>query len=157
MIYGGTAHLTPSAIGGALTYSKGQGKVRIREDRLPIPMTRVRFQDGSSLTVLDAAPRGDTTAADSHDLEVSTLVEDRFEFGSVGVDDSRKGELSVGFWFPGTEGEITYRGNTYPGGQVHAWRSRFHPLKQGLLQAYRTSFRFGQKDFSLPDFYSRDW
>ena len=31
MIYGGTAHLTPSAIGGALTYSEGQGKLRIRE------------------------------------------------------------------------------------------------------------------------------
>jgi len=109
------------------------------------------------LKCLDPAPGGDTTAADSHDVKVTALVDDGFQFGSVGADDSTAGDLSIGFWFPGTEGEVTYAGNTYPKGQVHAWRSRFHPLKQGRLQAYTMDFRFGQNDSSLPDFYSRDW
>jgi len=157
MIYGGTAHLSDLAIGGAATYRDGEGKVRIREDRLPIPMIGVLFHDGSSITVLDPAPVGETTAADSHDTQATTtMIDKRFQFGAVGADDT-SADLSAGYWFPGTEGEVTYRGDTYPGGQVHGWRRRYHPIEDGLVQRYRVDFRFGAEDRSFPEFYTNDW
>jgi hypothetical protein len=157
MIYGGTAHLSALAIGGAATYRDGEGKVRIREDRLPIPMIGVLFHDGSSITVLESAPMGETTVADLHDTEATTTMIDKgFQFGAVGADDT-SAHLSAGYWFPGTEGEVTYRGGTYPGGQVHGWRRRYHPIEDGLVQRYRVDFRFGVGDRSFPDFYKNDW
>jgi hypothetical protein len=156
MIYGGTAHLSAAAIGGRLIYQRdGQGQVRIREDRLPAPLFGIRFVDGSALTVLDPAPNGETTAADSHDTEVQTMVDDRFRFGAIGaaLDD---GHHSEGFWFPGSEGEVTYRGNTYPGGQVHEWRRRYHPIRDGLVQQYRVDFRFSTSE-PFPTYLKNAW
>ncbi len=157
MIYGGTEHLSDLAIGGAATYRDGEGKLRIREDRLPIPMIGVLFHDGSSITVVDPAPTGETTVADSHDTEATTTMIDKgFQFGAVGADDT-SAHLSAGYWFPGTEGEVTYRGGTYPGGQVHGWRRRYHPIEDGLVQRYRADFRFGFSDRSFADFCKNDW
>ena len=155
MIYGGPEHLREIAIGGMETYRSGQGRVRIREDRMPAPLFGVRFKDGSSLTVLDPAPRGDTTARDSHDVEITTLVDERFQFGSVGVE-PKDGKLDCGFWFPGTEGEVTYRGDTYPGGQLRKWRGRYHPAKDGFTQRYQVSFRFAPRA-EFPEFYKDAW
>ncbi len=128
MIYGGTGNLSPASIGGA--DSRG-GVLRIREDRLPAPLFGVRLADGSSLAVLDLAPRGDTTVEDSHDLEARPLTDARFQFGALGVE-PRQDDLAAGFWFPGTEGQVTYRGNTYPGGQMQQWRRRYHPLPEWI-------------------------
>src|SRR5271157_1090938 len=157
MIYGGTEHLSDLAIGGAATYRDGEGKVRIREDRLPIPMIGVLFHDGSSITVLDPAPIGETTVADSRDTEATTsMIDKRFQFGAVGADDT-SAHISTGYWFPGTEGEMTYLGGTYPGGQAHGWRRRYHPIEDGLVQGYRVEFRFGVGDQSFSDFCANDW
>ncbi|MDQ2842036.1 MAG: hypothetical protein M3Y72_13540 [Acidobacteriota bacterium] len=149
LIYGSTAHLTNAAIGGSLTYeADGHGQLRIREDRLPAPMFGVRFEDGSALTILDPAPDGETTGADSRDTGIETMVDEHFRFGAIGAD-LDGGHHSQGFWFPGSEGEVTYRGNTYPGGQVHEWRRRYHPIRDGLVQKYRVQFRFSKgEDFS---------
>jgi len=155
MIYGSPGHLTPVAIGGSETYKAGKGVIRIREDRLPAPVFGVLFQDGNSLAVLDAAPRGETTVKDSRDLDVTTLIDERFQFGAVGVE-PKDGKLACGFWFPGSEGEVTYRGRMYPGGQVHGWRGRYHPLKDGLSQRYDVAFRFGREP-SFPAFYRDVW
>lgn len=146
VIYGTTEHLTAVAIGGSDTYRPGaQGDVQIREDRLPAPMLGVWFPDESALTVLDPSPNGATTVADARDVEAKTMIDERFQFGSLGVrlDDNRHEQ---GFWFPGTEGEITYKGNTYPGGQMHAWRRRYHPIRNGLTQTYRVIFRVTSGD-----------
>ncbi len=156
MIYGGTAHLSHESIGGPDAYeSTGQGQIRIREDRLPAPLFGVRFADGSSLTLLDPAPKGDTTAADSVDTEVRSLSDERFLFGAIGAD-LEEGHHAQGFWFPGSEGEITYRGNTYPGGQVHQWRRRYHPIRDGLLQQYRIQFRFARAE-KFPAYMRNAW
>lgn len=156
MIYGGTSHLSATSIGGLSSYEgDGHGQVRIREDRLPAPMSGVRFADGSALTVLDPAPKGDTTTADSGDTEIHTLTDERFQFGAVGTD-LDGGHHTQGFWFPGSEGEETYRGNTYPGGQVHEWRRRYHPIRDGLVQQYRIQFLFSRsKDF--PSYLQDSW
>ena len=144
MIYGSPAHLTASAIGGSETYgANGHGQVRIREDRLPAPMFGIRFEDGSALTVLDPAPDGSTIRADARDIEVQTLTDEHFRFGAIGAD-LDGGHHAQGFWFPGGEGEVTYRGNTYPGGQIHEWRRRYHPIRNGFAQHYRVQFRFSR-------------
>ncbi|MBV9677287.1 MAG: hypothetical protein JO185_13200 [Acidobacteriaceae bacterium] len=144
MIYGSPAHLTASAIGGSETYgANGHGQVRIREDRLPAPMFGIRFEDGSALTVLDPAPDGSTIRADARDTEVRTLTDEHFRFGAIGAD-LDGGHHAQGFWFPGSEGEVTYRGNTYPSGQIHEWRRRYHPIRNGFAQHYRVQFRFSR-------------
>ncbi len=155
MIYGSPDHLTAVAIGGKETYTAGRGVIRIREDRPAAPLFGVRFRNGMSMAVLNAAPNGGTTVRDSRDLDVTTLIDERFQFGAVGVE-PKDGKLACGFWFPGSEGEVTYRGRMYPGGQVHGWRGRYHPLKNGLTQRYRIAFRFA-RETSFPAFYSRVW
>lgn len=155
MIYGGFAFLTEMAIGGRAHYRPGEFTVRIREDRMTAPLMLAHFGDGTSLAVLDPAPRGDTTAADSLDTKAVPMVDERFQFGAIGAEE-RDGKLVLGYWFPGTEGEVTYAGNTYPGGQLHQWRRRYHPIKDGLIQNYEVAFRFAGNE-SFPQSYSTAW
>ncbi len=143
-IYGGFEHLTPAAIGGKAHYRPGDYTVRIREDRLPAPMALAHFADETWLAVLNAAPRGDTTAAEASDVRAVTMTDAGFQFGAVGGQE-RNGALSIGYWFPGSEGEVTYAGNTYPGGQLHQWRRRYHPVQDGLVQQYEIHFRIGAR------------
>ena len=146
MIYGSASHLSPASIGGPMVYQPtGQGHVRIREDRLPAPLFGLRFADGSSLTLLDPEPNAATTTADSRDTEIHTMSSERFRFGAIGVD-LDGGHHTQGYWFPGSEGEVTYRGNTYPGGQVHEWRRRYNPIRNGFVQQYRVQFRFSRAE-----------
>jgi hypothetical protein len=156
IIYGSPDHLSATAIGGSDTYdAEGHGEVQIREDRLPAPMFGVHFPDGSALTVLDPAPHGATTQADSHDADVRTLVDERYRFGALGVH-LANGHHEQGFWFPGTEGEVTYRGDTYPAGQARVWRRRYHPIRNGLMQQYRVQFRFSAGG-KFPPYYRDAW
>ena len=85
MIYGGFDHLTAATIGGKAFYRPGDFSVRVREDRLPAPLFAARFHDGHSLAVLDPAPRGGTTAADSLDVQVVPMTDERFQFGAIGT------------------------------------------------------------------------
>ena len=144
MIYGGTDHLSVAAIGGADTYGeRGLGEVQIREDRLPAPLFGVHFPDGSALTLLDPSPDGTTTRSDSHDTLLQALIDKRYSFGALGVH-LDAGHQAQGFWFPGSEGEVTYTGTSYPGGQLHAWRRRYHPIEEGFIQHYAVDMRFSR-------------
>jgi len=155
MIYGSTQHLSAAAIGGSDAYgAEGHGEIQIREDRLPAPMFGVHYPDGSALTVLDPAPNGATTRADSHDTEAHTIVDEGLKFGAVGAH-LAGGHHEQGYWFPGSEGEATYRGNTYPDG-LHAWRRRYHPVRNGLTQQYRVQFRFSSGE-QFPAYYRNAW
>lgn len=152
MIYGGFDHLNPAAIGGRAHYVPGNYTVRIREDRLPAPLFMAHFVDNTSLTVLNPAPDGGTTAFEAMDVRAVALMNTNFQFGALGGQE-REGKLSVGYWFPGSEGQVTYAGNTYPGGQLPQWRRRYHPIRDGWVQRYEVRFRFGAgRDFtdSLP-------
>jgi len=145
LIYGLSKHVTGAAIGGLANYLAGVRQLLVREDRLPAPLFGLHFGDGTSVTVLDTEPYGATTAEDSYDVEATTLVDERFGFGAVGGFERGDG-VAVGFCFPGTEGEITYRGDTYPGGQLRRWRGRYHPVRDGATQRYRVAFRFGRDE-----------
>jgi hypothetical protein len=156
LIYGGTRNLTRSAIGGADLYQGGRwGELRIREDRTPAPLFGIRLADGSSLAVLDSKPDAATTAEDSHDQAAKPMVDRHFRFAAIGL--RPEGEsIAAGLWFPGTEGEFTYSGGTYPGGQMKQWRRRFHPIEDGLTQQYETTFRFGT-EADLPALARDSW
>ncbi|RKX39143.1 MAG: hypothetical protein DRP64_14640, partial [Verrucomicrobia bacterium] len=155
MIYGSTDNLTSNAIGGIDAYEKGDGKVWIREDRLPAPMLAFRFEDGSSFSILESNPNGQTTLVDTHTADAQTIVDENLRFGSLFAE--QKGEiLKVGFAYPGSEGEFTYRGVTYPDGQLHQWRKRYHPIKDGLTQTYTVALEQSHyPDFQT--FYSSEW
>lgn len=155
MIYGGTENLSSNAIGGIDVYEKGAGKVWIREDRLPAPLLAVRFSDGSSFSILDQKPGGHTTLEDAHDVSGQVIVDEHLRFGSLFAE-QQDGILKAGFAYPGSEGEFTYQGNTYPGGQLHQWRKRYHPIKDGLTQVYTLAFELSRyPDFQT--FYSSEW
>jgi len=145
MIYGGFTHLSDNSIGGRSYYQPGAYTVRIREDRLPAPLLAGRFGDGSTLAVLNSAPNGGTTAEDGQSVAPGVLTDEQFQFGAIGAQERDAG-LALGYWFPGAEGEETYTGNTYPGGQLHQWRQRFHPLRDGFEQRYEVAFHFGCAD-----------
>jgi hypothetical protein len=144
MMYGGTDHLTRSAIGGADFFTGGKWPaLRIREDRLPAPLFGFVFPGGGYAAVLDAAPNGGSTVEDTRDAKIQTVVDRRLRFASLGAEPAGNA-LALGVWYPGVEGEVTYTGDTYPGGQHRQWRRRYHPLLDGLSQEYRVDFIFGR-------------
>jgi hypothetical protein len=153
MIYGDPSNLTRTAIGGVETKSD----IRIREDRLPAPLFGALFKDGSSVCVFDPKPSARTTQADSEDSEAKTLIDNRFTFGALGVQFGPDTAFRIGFWYPGSEGEATYAGNTYPGGQMKKWRMRYHALQDGFEQNYSVIFRFTNREVSFPAYYSSTW
>jgi len=155
MIYGGFDHLSDAAIGGRAGYRPNHFDVRIREDRLPAPLFGAHLCDGTSIAVLNSRPMGATTAADSRDTDAVPMIDERFQFGAIGGQEREDG-LALGYWFPGTEGGVTYQGNTYPGGQLGRYRRRYHPLKDGLVQRYEVAFRFGREP-SFDTFYTAAW
>jgi hypothetical protein len=151
MIYGKPEVISADAIGGI----NSGNDTWIREDRLPAPLFGVYAKNGHSLTILDPAPKGNTTKEDSRDRQVRTLTDERFKFGALGAGFSGD-TIRIGIKWPGTEGGTTYRGYFYPGGQVHRWRQRFHPLKDGLEQDYSIIFRF-EEDKRYAEYYPRAW
>ncbi len=156
VVYGGTAHLTPAAIGGRDTYAASdKGVLQAREDRTPAPLAAIRFPDGSFVSLLHLNPLGATTVEDAQDTQARTLVDRRFTFGALGMHQSGD-DLRLGFWYPGSEGEVTYAGNTYPGGQLHRWRRRYHPIEDGLTQQYTLQLQTGTAP-TLPDLVRTTW
>ncbi len=155
MIYGSTAHLTDSAIGGKDLYLAGKGTLWIREDRLPSPMLGLLANDMSAVTILNPLPNGETDTLDSQDIECKTLINHQVLLGAVGLV-NKDGFYAIGYHFPCSEGEYTYQGATYPNGQKHQWRRRYHPVINGFEQTYSVSFRFSdEKTFS--EFYVKAW
>lgn len=155
MIYGDNRHLGEFTIGGAGNFAAGITDVMIREDRLPAPLFAVRRKsDALSLALIHVQPTGETTAADSLDRDAVTQVDCRFRFASLGcrLALEREGQasppLAIAFWFPGSEGGVTYKGSTYPGrrdhGQMQRWRYRFHPLEEGIVQDYSVRILVGE-------------
>lgn len=153
MIYGDPANLTRSAIGGIETEST----IIIREDRLPAPLFAARFKGGSAVCVFDPQPKANTIQEDSEDYQAKTIIDNRLKFGALGVSWEDEGAFQIGFWYPGSEGEATYAGNTYPGGQMKKWRLRYHEIKDGFEQNYAVIFRFTNREESFPDYYSSTW
>ena len=155
MIYGSTGHLSARSIGSIENFANGIGNAFIREDRMPAPLFGVSFNDGFKVSMLNPSPDGNTSLADAHDVTVKTLIDTAFRFGSMGVS-IKPDTFLIGYKYPGSEGDITYTGNTYPGGQLKKWRNRYHPIAEGFTQNYAVAFRFSGEN-SFPEFYKNDW
>lgn len=65
-------------------------------------------------------PDGSTSVADAEDIDVRSFVDGAVRAGGLGLS-SDGSSLELGYAFPGSEGEVTYKGNTFPDGQRNAW------------------------------------
>ena len=142
MLYGSFAEVADQALGSRCWRNKGVRFCRIREDRMPAPLLVVDPREGNPLAILNPAPDGRSTREDFEDTsQLATLTQPELRFGSLTAEtDGRR--LEVGYLYPGDEGEVTYTGDTFPGGQLHQWRRRFHPWTEGMRQSYQVDFRF---------------
>ena len=141
--YGDPAHANRSAIAGRDAREQGDTGFTIREDRLTAPLLALRMADGSTVTMLDEVPDGRTVLADATDHEVTTVVDAGVRLGALGLD-GHDGRLRLTYTYPAVEGHVTYRGNTFPDGQVREWRRRYHPAQDGSTQRYELAWRTGR-------------
>jgi hypothetical protein len=155
MIYGSSEYITPTAIGGKAHYEAGVTQVRIREDRLPIPMVGLYYPNGASVTVLNSKPDANTNVRDAEEKIAKNQINDGCRVAALGYREEGN-RVTLGMWFPGTEGEVTYQWALAPDNQIRKWRGRYHPLTCGLSQHYEVAFQFAH-DKSFDAFYNTAW
>ncbi len=144
LLYGDPTYDGDNSPGGTLNYNAK--RFSLREDLLSAPLFALNFRDGRWAAVMDLAPRGDTTWAESSAPATKPIIDERIQFGALGARQSSNGGVEFGFWFPGTTSEFG-RGPQTPPTSIE--RRRYHPVKAGFTQAYQVGFRFGQGDSFL--------
>ena len=74
-----------------------------REENPAAPMIGMFFRNGSSITLLNPAPRGDTTFEDINPHRSSTvLIDERLRFGILNSTPAADGAFALGYWYPGS-------------------------------------------------------
>jgi hypothetical protein len=144
LLYGDPTYDGDDSPGGVLNYRAK--RFEFREDQLSAPLFSISFPGGRWVTVMDQAPHGDTTWAESTAGTVKAVIDERLQFGALGAREATAGGIEFGFWFPGTTREFT-RGLQAPPSPVV--RHRYHPVKRGFTQSYEVAFRFGESDSFL--------
>jgi hypothetical protein len=147
ILYGGTKNIPYKGIGGEFVYKEGKGQAWIREDRMPAPLYGFYFKDGSSVSMLDEKPDGNTIRLDS---AIHPVMDERIRFGSLGSEFNADG-IVFGYLYPCSEGEISYGGD-----ESHTWRKRYHPVNPELKQNYEVTLRLSG-DRTFPLYYSGAW
>jgi hypothetical protein len=124
----------------ALASHMGDDWFFFREERLSAPMVMCRRKgDGAVLSILHADPDGSTFDGDDF---LPRVTNERMQFGSLGVQRVPCGTL--GFWYPGSEGQRTYIwGGDYPAART---APRSHPVKAGVRHSYTLILRLGRSD-----------
>lgn len=151
LLYGDPTYDGDSSPGGTLNYQAR--RFWMREDFLPAPLFAMAFRDGTSITVLDPAPKGDTTLEESRANAGQVFIDRRFSFGALGANQAPNGGVEIGFRLPGsTDAYAGQPGQT----QTSSWRRRYHPIKDGFVQEYDVAFRFGQNE-SFPQLIRNSW
>lgn len=84
------------------------------------------------------------------DRGLDRVVDERLQFGSIGV--CRRGDLSLMFLFPGSEGEKNRTSLASPRG----WALRSHPARSGFVHRYKLSLQSCQTS-SYPDAVGKAW
>ncbi len=143
VIYGDPSHDGDRSPGGTLNYRAK--RFAIREDTMSAPLFALSFRNRGWAAVLDFAPRGDTTLAETTASAATPIIDERIQFGAVGAREVAEGGVEFGFWLPGTTTESG--GGFGRAGAAPATpqvRRRYHPVKAGLVQNYQVGFRFGQ-------------
>jgi hypothetical protein len=148
-LYGDPTYDGDRSPGGTLNYAAR--RFSMREDILPAPMFGISFSNGASVTMLDPAPRGDTTEEETR-LAKPVIIDARLQFGAFGARQGSNGPIVFDFTFPGTSDSLGGRGA--PSGR--RWIRRYHPIEQGVAHSYQVSFRFGQNE-SFRDLTRNSW
>ncbi len=142
LIYGNSAR---GGRGGAL--AAGARRYSLREDVLSAPMISVLFQDGNWAAVIDLAPKGDTTQAETTASGATAIIDNRIRFGALGVQEVPGGGAELGFWLPGTTvGSAGGFGRRGGAAGASAVQRRYHPVQAGFAQSYQVAFRFGKSE-----------
>ena len=158
ILYGDPTYDGERSPGGTLNFAAH--RLMLREDFLPAPLFAVSFADGASLTMLDPAPRGDTTEADTT-LAAPTIVDPRIKVGAIGAEQAGTGPVTLAFSFPGSM--MLYRGgpskvtdavSTAPPASQLA--RRYHPIVRGSSDSYRVSLRIAEGE-RFPDVVRNSW
>ena len=136
-LYGDPIYNGERSPGGTLNYAAK--RYLMREDILPAPLFALSFGNGASVTMLNPAPSGESTVAETK-LTHNVMTDARFEFGVLGTWQTDAGPIEFGLQFPGTTSMYAY-GPDAPM-ETH-WIRRYHPIKDGFTQAYKVNFRFG--------------
>lgn len=144
-LYNDTANNGDRSIGGVQNYNNK--KFVIREDNLPAPMMGMLFKNGASLSILDPAPRCDTTLDDIRNAKPA-IVDARILSGTLSIVQTDNNPIELSFKFPayseagggfggrgGGGGAATPRGNR-----------RYHPIEPTVNHTYKVSLRFGQNE-----------
>lgn len=139
LLYGDPTYDGDNSPGGTWNYRAR--RFALREDYLSAPLFAISFRDGNWAGVLDLAPRGDTTWAESSAAATTPVIDERIQFGALGAREDSEGGIEFGFWFPGATNEFS-RG--LPSQSTSIVRRRYHPVKAGFSQTYQVGFRFGQ-------------
>jgi len=142
--------------GGRLNTSAG--RFTIREDNLSAPLFALWFPDGNWMAVLDPAPRGDTTQAETTASAATPIIDEQIQFGALGASRISEGGVDLGFWLPGTTIE-SGRGFGMTRGGAPATptaQRRYHPVKAGFAQTYQVRFRLGRSE-SFRDMEREAW
>lgn len=149
-LYGDPTYDGDRSPGGTLNYAAHH--FLMREDILPAPLFALAFPNGSSVAVLDPAPRGDSTVEETK-LSKLTMTDARFQFGALGAREAETGAIEFGFWFPGTVSD--FGGGRGAPAKPRTVR-RYHPIEPGIQHAYQVDFRFGQNE-SFRDVTRNSW
>ena len=133
---------------GALAKNPADHYFLFREDRLPLPLVMLRtIANGNTVSLIHAD--SDPTTF-SGDRGVERVVDERMQFGSIGV---RQLEgTSLAFMFPGSEGEKNHVTRRTPDG----WALRSHPVKAGIAHHYKLIIGFS-KTAAYPDAVEQSW
>ena len=149
-LYGDPTYDGDRSPGGTMNYAAH--RFLMREDILPAPLFALSFNNGSSVAMLDPAPRGDSTVEETQ-LTKSVMTDARFQFGALGAWQTDDGPIEFGFTFPGTASIYTF-GTNAPA--KPSWFRRYHPIAPGVAHSYEVRFRFGQNE-SFRDVTRNSW
>jgi hypothetical protein len=140
-LYGDPAFNGARSAGGTQNYAAR--RFQMREDILSAPLFALSFKNGTSVSVLNPAPRGETTVEETRQAR-PVITDARLQFGALGASQADDGPVEFGFWFPGSTSS-TAGGRGGPAAGARGAR-RYHPIAEGVAHSYQVSFRFGQNE-----------
>ncbi len=146
-LYGDSTYDGDRSSGGTL--NDAAHRFLMREDTLPAPLFGLSFR-GGSIALLDPAPRGDSTVAETK-LAAPVMIDARFQFGALGAWQDKSTPVELGFRFPGASWVYGAESPTTP-----TWYRRYHPITAGASHRYEVRFRFAANE-SFPELTRNGW
>ncbi len=146
-LYGDPTHDGERSPGGTLNHAARS--FLMREDMISAPLFALSFANGTSVSMLNPSPQGDTTLAESRFAE-TVMTDARFRFGSLGAWQQDGRPVEFGFQQPGAM-------RRYVRGRPDAvWYRRYNPIEESIAHHYTVSFRFGEHE-SFRDVIRNSW